>query len=184
MSLLLRCWPASLRRWGLPDSLIAGTPCAESDLICLQLPKCIWLAQDMPAADSLLLQQLAIQEDVALIKWSDCFCADTVDSALRNRPKFFRGKKNPSISCMGVRAHFQQCERSSVSFEGVLSPRSWGDTCLNQNCLQWTSSHSVSQPVATNGWSNQCRFLVVCSWGRICVRRWIISSNDPERLDE
>lgn len=23
---------------------------------------------------------------------------------------------------MGVRAHFQQCERSSVSFEGVLSP--------------------------------------------------------------
>lgn len=51
----------------LPDSLIAGTPCAGSDLICLQLPKCIWLAQDMPAADSLLLQQLNIQEDVALI---------------------------------------------------------------------------------------------------------------------
>lgn len=62
-------------------------------------------SQSMPAADSLLLQGPNVEENVVLIKVikvSDCFCADTIDSALRDLDQFFLGGRGGSKTAFPV----------------------------------------------------------------------------------
>lgn len=95
---LLCCWPASLWAWFAGFSDCTGTPCAGSDLICLLLPKCIWLAQNLPAADS--LGRLCYLNK---LHWVIAF-VQIIDSALRNLEFFLSFRKQIYLfeSCVGV----------------------------------------------------------------------------------